>query len=148
MMVLSQTTVSMWCLLSKLLGTQISYHTILRTQISYINENVNTNVTIRLLLNQVTGLLLLLTGLVVQSIYSHYLDFLRWFQHKLCLLVSNFTSFCSRHPHLFCEVLKMANFSHRLLSPPVLLTALGAIIFSVSFFGCCGAIKESHVLTR
>lgn len=62
----------------------------------------------------VTGLLLLLTGLVVQSVYSHYLDFL----------------------------------SHRLLSPPVLLTALGAIIFSVSFFGCCGAIKESHVLTR
>ena len=40
------------------------------------------------------------------------------------------------------------HFSHRLLSPPVLLTALGAIVFSVSFFGCCGAIKESHVLTR
>ena len=62
----------------------------------------------------VTGLLLLLTGLVVQSVYSQYLDFL----------------------------------SHRLLSPPVLLTIIGGVIATVSFFGCCGAIMESHGLTR
>jgi len=62
----------------------------------------------------VTGLLLLVMGLVVQSAHSQYLDFL----------------------------------SHRLLSPPVLLTVLGGVIFGISFFGCCGAIRESHALTR
>ena len=33
-------------------------------------------------------------------------------------------------------------------SPPFLLTLLGGVVFTVSLFGCCGAIRESHGLTR
>lgn len=30
---------------------------------------------------------------------------------------------------------------------PILFIVIGAIIFIVAFFGCCGAIKESHCMT-
>jgi CD63 antigen len=30
---------------------------------------------------------------------------------------------------------------------PVLLIVVGCIIFFVTFFGCCGAIKENHCMT-
>ena len=30
---------------------------------------------------------------------------------------------------------------------PVLLVVVGCIIFFVTFFGCCGAIKENHCMT-
>ena len=56
--------------------------------------------------------MLILTGIVIQSAYSQYLDFLG--QH---------------------------------FSTPVFLILLGFIIFLVSFFGCCGAINESHCMT-
>ena len=38
--------------------------------------------------------------------------------------------------------------SHSVLSPPTLLAFIGALVFIVSFVGCCGAIQESHALTR
>ena len=56
--------------------------------------------------------MLVVAGVVIQSAYSQYLDFLG---------------------HHF--------------STPVFLIILGIIIFSVSFFGCCGAINESHCMT-
>ena len=61
---------------------------------------------------QVSGALLIVAGIVIQSAYSQYLDFLG---------------------HYF--------------STPVFLILLGFIIFVVSFFGCCGAINESHCMT-
>ena len=30
---------------------------------------------------------------------------------------------------------------------PVLLVVVGCIIFFVTFFGCCGAVKENHCMT-
>lgn len=30
---------------------------------------------------------------------------------------------------------------------PILFIVIGAIIFIIAFFGCCGAIKESHCMT-
>lgn len=30
---------------------------------------------------------------------------------------------------------------------PILFIVIGAIIFVVAFFGCCGAIKESHCMS-
>jgi len=64
------------------------------------------------LIFSVCGLVLVVAGVVIQSAYSQYLDFLG---------------------HHF--------------STPVFLIILGIIIFSVSFFGCCGAINESHCMT-
>jgi len=64
------------------------------------------------LIFSVSGLVLVVAGVVIQSAYSQYLDFLG---------------------HNF--------------STPVFLIILGVIIFSVSFFGCCGAINESHCMT-
>ncbi|XP_076032825.1 CD63 antigen-like isoform X2 [Oratosquilla oratoria] len=37
-------------------------------------------------------------------------------------------------------------FSSSYLSIPVLLITLGVVIFVVGFFGCCGAMKESHCM--
>lgn len=34
----------------------------------------------------------------------------------------------------------------RFFSAPALLIAVGAIVFIVSFFGCCGAVKENHCM--
>lgn len=34
----------------------------------------------------------------------------------------------------------------RFLSAPALLIVVGAIVFVVSFFGCCGAVKENHCM--
>jgi len=34
----------------------------------------------------------------------------------------------------------------RFFSAPALLIAVGAIVFVVSFFGCCGAVKENHCM--
>jgi CD63 antigen len=31
-------------------------------------------------------------------------------------------------------------------SAPALLIAVGVIVFIVSFFGCCGAVKENHCM--
>ncbi len=56
---------------------------------------------------QLTGLILIVTGIVIQGVYSQYLDFLG-------------SSF---------------------FNAPVLLIIVGFIIFFVTFFGCCGAIK-------
>jgi CD63 antigen len=42
------------------------------------------------------------------------------------------------------------NYNHLLdesfFSPPALLIAVGVIVFIVSFFGCCGAVKENHCM--
>ena len=62
---------------------------------------------------QITGLILVVTGGVIQGVYSEYLDFL----------------------------------DHRFFNAPVLLVIVGCIIFCVTFFGCCGAIKENHCMT-
>lgn len=61
----------------------------------------------------ISGLALIVTGGVVQGLYSQYLDFLG----------DNF------------------------LNTPVLLIIVGCVIFFVTFFGCCGAIKENHCMT-
>lgn len=34
----------------------------------------------------------------------------------------------------------------RFFSPPALLIAVGCIVFVISFFGCCGAVKENHCM--
>ncbi|KAK8384464.1 hypothetical protein O3P69_009340 [Scylla paramamosain] len=38
------------------------------------------------------------------------------------------------------------NFMSTYLSAPSVLIAVGVLIFSVGFFGCCGAIKENHCM--
>ena len=62
---------------------------------------------------QITGLALIITGCVIQGVYSNYLDFL----------------------------------GDSFFNTPVLLVVVGCIIFFVTFFGCCGAIKEHHCMT-
>lgn len=59
-----------------------------------------------------TGLVLIVTGGVIQSIYSQYLDFL----------------------------------GNSIFNAPILLVVMGCVIFFVTFFGCCGAIKENHCM--
>lgn len=61
----------------------------------------------------ITGLALIITGCVIQGVYSNYLDFL----------------------------------GDSFFNTPVLLVVVGCIIFFVTFFGCCGAIKEHHCMT-
>jgi CD63 antigen len=34
----------------------------------------------------------------------------------------------------------------RFFSAPALLIAVGAIVLIISFFGCCGAVKENHCM--
>lgn len=34
----------------------------------------------------------------------------------------------------------------KFFSTPALLIAVGAIVLIVSFFGCCGAVKENHCM--
>lgn len=60
------------------------------------------------------GLILLITGIVVQTAYKEYLDFLQ---------------------------------GEQFFDAPLILIAVGCIIFVVAFFGCCGAIKESYKMT-
>ena len=62
---------------------------------------------------QITGLALIVTGCVIQGVYSNYLDFL----------------------------------GDSFFNTPVLLVVVGCIIFFITFFGCCGAIKEHHCMT-
>ena len=62
---------------------------------------------------QITGLALIITGCVIQGVYSNYLDFL----------------------------------GDGFFNTPVLLVVVGCIIFFITFFGCCGAIKEHHCMT-
>jgi len=61
----------------------------------------------------IAGLALIVTGGVIQGLYSQYLDFL----------------------------------GDSFFNTPVLLVVVGCIIFCVTFFGCCGAVKESHCMT-
>ncbi len=62
---------------------------------------------------QLTGLILIVTGAVIQGVYSQYLNFL----------------------------------DSSLLNAPTILLVVGFVIFVVTFFGCCGAIKENHCMT-
>ena len=62
---------------------------------------------------QLSGLCLIVTGGVIQGVYSQYLDFL----------------------------------GDKFFNAPVLLVVVGCIIFFVTFFGCCGAVKENHCMT-
>jgi len=61
---------------------------------------------------QVTGIVLLIVGGVIQGLYENYSSLL----------------------------------DDRFFSAPALLIAVGAIVFIVSFFGCCGAVKENHCM--
>lgn len=65
------------------------------------------------LLFALSGLCLIVTGGVIQGVYSQYLDFL----------------------------------GDKFFNAPVLLVVVGCIIFFVTFFGCCGAVKENHCMT-
>jgi len=60
----------------------------------------------------ISGIALLVTGIVVRTAYSHYLNFV----------------------------------GEAILSAPVLLIVIGAVIFVVAFSGCCGAVKENRCL--
>jgi len=60
----------------------------------------------------ISGIALLVTGIVVRTAYSHYLTFV----------------------------------GDAILSAPILLIAIGAVIFVVAFSGCCGAVKENRCL--
>lgn len=60
-----------------------------------------------------TGLVLIVTGAVIQGLYSQYLNFL----------------------------------GDSFFNTPVLLVVVGCVIFGITFFGCCGAVKESHCMT-
>ena len=62
---------------------------------------------------KISGLLLVVSGVVIQAAYKQYLDFL----------------------------------GYQFFSIPVLIVILGCVIFVIAFFGCCGAIKESHCMT-
>ena len=64
-------------------------------------------------LPQLSGLCLIVTGGVIQGVYSQYLDFL----------------------------------GDSFFNAPVLLVVVGCIVFFVTFFGCCGAVKENHCMT-
>ena len=68
---------------------------------------------LRLPFFQLSGLCLIVTGGVIQGVYSQYLDFL----------------------------------GDKFFNAPVLLVVVGCIIFFVTFFGCCGAVKENHCMT-
>ena len=59
------------------------------------------------------GLALIITGCVIQGVYSNYLDFL----------------------------------SDSFFNTPVLLVVVGCITLFITFFGCCGSIKEHHCMT-
>jgi len=61
---------------------------------------------------QVTGIVLLIVGAVIQELYKN----------------NNFL------------------LDDRFFSAPALLIAVGAIVLIVSFFGCCGAVKENHCM--
>jgi CD63 antigen len=61
---------------------------------------------------QITGIVILSVGAVIQAFYHSYSHFL----------------------------------DDRFLSAPALLIAVGAIVLIVSFFGCCGAVKENHCM--
>jgi len=60
----------------------------------------------------ISGIALLVTGIVVRTAYSHYLNFV----------------------------------GDAILSAPILLIVIGAVIFVVAFSGCCGAVKENRCL--
>lgn len=60
------------------------------------------------------GLILLITGIVIQTVYKEYLDFLQ---------------------------------GEQFFDAPLILIAVGCVIFIVAFFGCCGAIRESYKMT-
>jgi membrane protein CcdC involved in cytochrome C biogenesis len=36
---------------------------------------------------------------------------------------------------------------HNVNAPPVVFIALGAVVFIIAFFGCCGAVRESYCMT-
>jgi CD63 antigen len=61
---------------------------------------------------QITGLVLIIVGAVIQGLYEEYSSVL----------------------------------DDRFFSETALLIAVGAIVFIVSFFGCCGAVKENHCM--
>lgn len=44
--------------------------------------------------------------------------------------------------HFMDKVNEQVNFS----APPIVLMVIGSIIFVIAFFGCCGAIQESHCM--
>jgi len=60
----------------------------------------------------ITGLALIVTGAVIQGMYSQYLDFL----------------------------------GNTFLNTPILLIIVGVVIFLITFFGCCGAVKDNHCM--
>lgn len=78
-----------------------------------MNTKFRAKIFIRRRFLQLTGLILIVTGAVIQGVYSQYLDFLG-------------SSF---------------------FNAPVLLIVVGFVIFFITFFGCCGAIKENHCMT-
>jgi CD63 antigen len=61
---------------------------------------------------QVTGVVVLSVGAVIQGLYHQY----------------------------------SYSLDDSFFSAPALLIAVGAIVFIVSFFGCCGAVKENHCM--
>ncbi|OAD56669.1 CD63 antigen, partial [Eufriesea mexicana] len=61
---------------------------------------------------QITGVILLVIGIMIHGIYHNYEHFL----------------------------------DNKFLSVPSLLIAIGAIIFLIAFFGCCGAVRENYCM--
>ncbi|XP_030753755.1 CD63 antigen-like [Sitophilus oryzae] len=48
------------------------------------------------------------------------------------------------HVHIYAQYSNFVYPSYQLA--PVILIAVGVIIFLISFFGCCGAVKENHCM--
>lgn len=48
--------------------------------------------------------------------------------------------------HLSVDYVIKANIEVPISSPAIVLIVIGAVIFIIAFFGCCGAIRESHCM--
>jgi CD63 antigen len=86
-----------------------------------------------LLIFQLSGLTLVITGGIIQGVYKEYLDFLGdQVAQRIYFTIG--VQYFNMGFHL------------QFFNTPVLLIVIGFIVFFVTFFGCCGAIRESHCL--
>jgi CD63 antigen len=48
--------------------------------------------------------------------------------------------------HMSMDYVIKANIEVPISAPAIVLIVIGAVIFIIAFFGCCGAIRESHCM--
>jgi CD63 antigen len=62
----------------------------------------------------------------------------------LAILIAGALSYANidKANYFMDEVNNEVNFS----APPIALMVVGSIVFVIAFYGCCGAIRESHCM--